>query len=284
MVCLTDLSTVLDDGLVFAYPQVDNVDSLCFGAAAIAAQVEHQCRGSPFLQVDKGAAHFSCTALGELIQVDVADIPFQDAVVGQFGQFDGASCNLELHFLARRGAQHFHHKLRAGIAAQTTADVADVAVCHHRVVDAQNDIALLESRFSGRHTLVRLIDDNALQFAVVAYDGTDTGIFTGNHHLQVLRLALRVVFRVRIQRLQHGLDACADDLVGVQRVYVEQVEVLVHLIEDVQVFGHLKMMVLGSTCRLCLCHSCHKQDKECEAVSSHQYLSSLKTWFPTILH
>ena len=102
---------------------------------------------------------------------------------------------------------------------------------------------------------------------MVAYEGTDAGILTSDHHLQVLRLALWIIFCIGIQRTEHGFDARGDDLVGIQRVYIEQVEVLVQLVENIQVLGNLEIVVL-----LCERHHRRGNGEQQEAESSHIYL------------
>ena len=121
------------------------------------------------LQVDKGTAHLFGAALSKLIQVDIANVTWAHAVVGQHRQLDIAARNLELHLLTCRGAFHFEHKAGAGIATQVRAHITHVLVGHRRIVDAQDDVALVQSHLGSRHTLIGLVDHGMLQACVILY-------------------------------------------------------------------------------------------------------------------
>ena len=170
-------------------------------------------------------------------------------VIRDLRHLDAPARNLETQRLARRRPLHLQQERGACLATQMTADEAHGLVCHYGIINLQDDVALLQPRFLGRHALVRLFDDDALQSLVVAYQCSDTGILACQHGLQLLLLLLGVVLRVGVQRLQHGVDTCCHHLVSIQRIDVHEVQVLVQGIEDVQVLGHLQIMVLDVLCR-----------------------------------
>ena len=124
------------------------------------------------------------------------------------------------------------------------ADERCILVRHHRVIDLQDNVALAQSGFLGRHTHVRFLYHHLLQPLVVAYQCTDSGILARQHGLQLLLLLLRIVLRVAIQRPQHGINTRRYHLVGVERVDIHQVEVLVQGIENLQILGNFQVMVL----------------------------------------
>ena len=78
---------------------------------------------------------------------------------------------------------------------------------------------------------------------MISHDGTDTGIFTREHHLEVLGLVLRIILGVGVETPQHGIDTIADNLLGIEGIDIHQVEVLVYIIKYVQVLAHLKIVV-----------------------------------------
>ena len=79
-----------------------------------------------------------------------------------------------------------------------------------------------------------------------ADQGTNAGILTREHHPQILRLVLRIVLRIGIQLPQHRIDARADHILRIQRVDIEQVEVLIYIIKYIKVLSHLEVMVFLS--------------------------------------
>ena len=233
---------------------------------AVAAQVKDKRRGALLLQVDEGAAYLLGATLGELVQIDVSHAALQHAVIRQLGQFNGTARQLEVQLLARCRAQHLHHEIGAGIAAQMTADIAHVLVGHDRVVNAQNDVALLQPHLSGRHMLVRLVDNNPLQLLVVANQRTNAGILARKHHLKVLSFAFRIILSIGVQRAEHSLDACTYDFVGVQGVDIDHIQILVELVEDVQVLGYIEVVVLLGTDK-----QREEQQKQGGEISFHYY-------------
>ena len=147
-----------------------------------------------------------------------------------------------------------------------TADVAHIFVSHDRVINAQDDVALLQPHLSGRHVLVRLVDNDPLQFLVVANQCSDTGILASEHHLEVLSFAFRIIFGIGVQRAEHGLDARTYDLVGIQGVDVNHVQILVELVEDVQVLGYVEVVVLLGTDK-----QREEQQEQGDKISFHYY-------------
>ena len=175
--------------------------------------------GALLLQVNKCTAHLLGATLSKLVQHYVAHTVFQ-SVVRQLGQLDVAAGYLKVHQFACRWAHCLQHKCGAWLATQMTAHVAHILRCHHRVVDAQYHVALLQSSLSGRHILVGLVDNHTIQLLVLAHDSTYTRVLTCQHLSQVLGILLRIVFGIGVQTAQHGVDGCAHGCLWVQRVNV----------------------------------------------------------------
>ena len=197
-----------------------------------------------FLQVNQRHPHILGTALRKRVQVDITHVLVPDTIVGQLGQSDIPAGDLETHQFPRRGAHHLQQKACARLATKMFAHVADSLISHHRVVNAQYHISLLQSHLGCRHAGIRLIDHDTVQLLVLADKGADAGILASEHHPQVLCLILGIVFCIRVQTPEHSVDARADGLLRVQRVNVKQFQVLIQLVEDVQMLGHLEVMIL----------------------------------------
>ena len=241
---MLELSTILHHRDTFRQPQVQDVHSLLLRTAAIAAQVEHKRLSTLFLQIDKSTTHILGTALRKRIEIDIAHIALLDAIVRQLRQFDITTRNLETHQFARRRSHHLQQKTRTRFATQVLTDVAHRLVGHHRVVDTQDDIALLQSHLGSRHIGIRLVNDDTLQLLVLSYQRADARILTRQHHPQVLGLVLRIVLRIGIQAAEHRIDTRPDGLLGTQRIHIQQFKVLINLIEDVKMLAHLEVMIL----------------------------------------
>ena len=123
------------------------------------------------------------------------------------------------------------------------ADIRHILVHHRRVVDAQYNVALLQSCLSGWRIGVRLVNNHTLQFRVIAYQSTYSRIFPCYHHLQVLYVRCRVINGIGVERTQHGVYSGANHLVGIQRVHIHHVEVAVDGIENVNVLCHIEVVV-----------------------------------------
>ena len=202
-----------------------------------------------FLQVNESTAHILGTTLGKRIQIDIADIPLTDTVIRQLGQFDIPAGNLKTHQLTRRRTHHFQQETRAWFSTQVFTDKGHRLIRHHRIVNTQDHIALLQSDFRCGHIGIGLVDDDTIQFLVLTDQRTDTGILTREHQPQILCLVLGVIFRIGIQTPQHGIDTRANRSLGIERIHIEQFQVLIYLVEDVEMLAHLKVMV---TVLLCL--------------------------------
>ena len=124
-----------------------------------------------------------------------------------------------------------------------TAHVAHLLVGHQRIIDLQNNVTLLQTHLRSRHALVRLVYYHTLELLVVSHQRTDTRILSCQHLLQLLLSLLRIILRVGVERPQHGVDARAHYLVGIQRVHIHQVQVLIQRIENLEVLGHLQIMI-----------------------------------------
>ena len=235
---------------VVCHEHVHYLHSLLERTATIVAKVENKTFHALFLQVNKGATHLLSTVLSERVQIDVAIVALHHSIVRDgrhlyraAGDFLRDRLAVATLYLKRKGG--------ARVATQVTADIRHVLAHHRRVVDAQDDVALLQSSLSGWRVGVRLVNHHTLEFRVIAYQSAYSGIFTGNHHLQVLDIRRRVIHRVRVERAQHGVYSRANHLIGIQRIHIHHVEVAVNGIENVNVLCHVEVMVavlLGKTC------------------------------------
>ena len=153
--------------------------------------------------------------------------------------------------------------------------IAHLLIRHHRVVDAQNHVTLLQPSLSCRHISIGFINHHAIQFLVLSDKSADTGILTREHHSQVLRLVLSIIFRIRIQPAKHSRDTRTDGFLRVQGVHIEQFQVLIHVIKDIEMLRHLKVVVVRflSLCR----HRNNHHHQNGYDMSSHNFLKLINT-------
>ena len=237
-------SAVRNDQLSLGHEHVHKAHSLLFYAAAVAPQVEHELLHALSFQVEERPPHLLGAAFRELVQVDVAHAVLPQAVVGHRRELYGAARHLDFHHLSRAGPAYLDDECGARVAPQTVAHIAVVPAFHRLVVDGQYHIALLQARFGGWHVGVWLFNHHVFPGEVVAYERADAGIFARHHHLEVAFLLGRIVLRIGVERAEHGVDSRADGHFRVERIYIEQVQLLVDGIENIQVFHHLEAMVV----------------------------------------
>ena len=123
------------------------------------------------------------------------------------------------------------------------ADESNGLVGHRGVVDAQDDVTLLESGFCGWTSLVWFVDDHSRQGCVIAYHGSYAYVSSGEHLLQFVHFALGIVFGIGVERIEHCIDAIAYHLVGIQCVNIYHVEVAIDVAEHFDVLRHGEVMV-----------------------------------------
>ena len=187
------------------------------------------------LKVDEGTAHVFRTSVGKTVQIDIADTVWTKTIVRQIRQGYRPSGYSHLHLLTCRRALYLQNERCAWVSAQMGAYITGVLVCHRCIVDAQYYVALLQSGFRSRTAFVRLINDNSAKLHVLTYHSSYTDILSGHHLLELVHLALRIILSVWVERVQHPPYTCADDLVGIQRVYIYHIEVTIDIVEDLDI-------------------------------------------------
>ena len=193
-----------------------------------------------------------------MVVVDISDAVLLHTVVGQVGHLYGFALHLDGHLLARRWSLNLQHHRCARLATQVVADVCSGLSNHRFAVYTQYHVSLLQSGFSSRHSLVRLVDDDVLACEAVAYYRADARIFARHHLLVFSRLVLGEVVGVWVERVHHRAYCRSDGFVGIERVDVHQVEIAVDGIENVKVLCHAEVVVAGV-----LCHDRHSDSQEC---------------------
>ena len=139
------------------------------------------------------------------------------------------------------------------------AHISHVLIGHIFIVDAEDDVSLLQSHFGSRHILVWFADADTLQLEVVAHHGTHTGIFTGEHILQFVDFLLWIVSGIRVQTTQHSLDTIAHHLFGIERIHVHEVQILVDGVEYIHILRRLEIMISIYLCKSRCCEQHHEQ-------------------------
>ena len=102
--------------------------------------------------------------------------------------------------------------------AHVTGPFAD----HVLAVDCQNPVAGQQVGQSGRHLVVGFADANRI--VQLHDDGTDAGIFARCHGFELLLVVLGIELRIRIQFLQHRIDAGRQDTTPIDTVNISRLQ------------------------------------------------------------
>ena len=195
-------------------------------------------------KVEEGLLELACRLAGEGAEVDVAHVVLQLRIIRYDGQLDGTAHQFEVERFLH--ARTLHRQLEAGarLSAEHLADLLVVLPGQVLSVDGHQDVARLQSGLGSRHAFVGLADHGALQLRVPGDDGTDAAIRVLEHLLQLALVVLGVIGRIGVERVEHGIDALADGLVGIDGIDIEHVQLLHNRAEDVDVLGQPEAAVV----------------------------------------
>ena len=232
------LTLRLHNLLTLRHKQIDDVNSLVQQTSTIAAQVEDDALRTLLFQADDRLSHLLGTSFRKLCKADVARV-FNQSHIGHSRLFNVATCDLEVTRTLFTPALHLQHECGARFTSQQFTHLRSSLALQVLVINLQQHIAHLQAHLSGRHVRVRFVDDDSRVFPH-ADDGADAAILTCGHHLQLVHVLLWIIHCVGIEFLQHGLNTCANHLVRLQRIYVEEIQHAVDVVEDVEALGHIK--------------------------------------------
>ena len=208
--------------------------------AAIIAQVDHQRSDSLFLQIKKRLLKLFGRIAGESAQVDVTDVIVQHRIIRNKRQLDGTTDNVELQRLFRSGTLHFQLETCAHLSAKHFAHFLVVLSRKVFAVNLHKDVTRLQTYGGSRHIFVWLGYHRPLQLGVPGYDRADTAIRIFQHLLQLALVVFRKILCIRIERVEHRLDAGTDRFVRIYRIHIEHIQFFHNRIEYIQIFGYLK--------------------------------------------
>ena len=241
---LLDLALHRQDGLALGHEHVDDGDGLLDASATVAPQVEDEALHALVLHVEHGAPHVAGAVLRVGGEAEIADAARLHAVVGHGRLLDLLAGDDLAEGLARRGAHDLDLERRSRVAAQVAGDVGRGLPRHRGVVDAHDDVALAQSRLGRRRVLIRLVDDHRLAHQVVADDGSDAAVASRQHQVELLGVVGGVVHRVGVEGVEHGPQAVAHHLVGVERIDIHHVEVFIDRVEHLQILRHVEVVTI----------------------------------------
>lgn len=124
---------------------------------------------TPVFQVDECTAHVLGAIVGEGIEVDVSESALQHTVIWEERHLDGTAGYLHLQSLARTWPFHLNDKGCTRVTTKMIAHISHVFIGHILIVDAEDDVALLQSHFGSWHILVWFADADTLQLEIVAH-------------------------------------------------------------------------------------------------------------------
>ena len=228
------------------HEEADKFDGLHHQSARIAAQVEHQALHALCTQLRQCPLYLGGRVLGELAHGNQ-----RHAIVNHFckshrRQRDGAARQREVERRTFAEALHTQTQRSAGLAAQSTAHrvavsrpLTPAAPWHLLSVNGYNHIAPAQSCLGRRHAGIRLGDDTAVVSGVINNERADAGVLSRGHLPQILGSVGGIVVRVGVQALEQIVDSVLYDVLGIERVDVVEVQLLVEVVEDAQLFGRL---------------------------------------------
>ena len=269
---LRDFSPRGNQRLAARQEVVGNVHRLVQQTAAVVAQVDDERGDALLLQVEEGLLELACRLAGEGAEVDVAHVVLQLRIIRYDGQLDGTAHQFEVERFLH--ARTLHRQLEAGarLSAEHLADLLVVLPGQVLSVNGHQDVARLQSGLGSRHAFVGLADHGALQLRVPGDDGTDAAIRVLEHLLQLALVVLGVIGRIGVERVEHGIDALADGLVGIDGIDIEHVQLLHNRAEDVDVLGQPEAAVVTVL-----------EAHECRA-GHHQQQQGYPTYFTQSFH
>ena len=166
---------------VLGHEEVDHINSFVQQTTTIVAQIEDDLLCSLLLQRNDCLAHILGTSFRKLSQEDITSIAHQP-IIGNSGQFDASTGNLEVTRLLLAWTLHLQHERRTRFTTQQFTHFCGVHALQVFVVNLQQHVTHLQTHLSGRHIRIRFLNDDR-RVLPHTDDGTNTTIFTCGHHL-----------------------------------------------------------------------------------------------------
>ena len=241
-ICARHLAFRIDHFLAFRQEEVSDVDSLVDCSARVASQIKNKALGSLAAHFIQCFSHLSASPFRKASQIDVAGL--------SVGKHSCIRHLRKLYRLARDeerlllfASPHFQFECCACLASKHRTDLGREHALHVFAVDGKNDVTCLNTCQLAGRPFVRLADDCPLFFLMIANDAANAGIFTRCHLAKVL-IVFGIIVGERVHLLQHRADAPPYHGICVERIDVEEVELLVDVIEKFEVTAYGRIGVL----------------------------------------
>ena len=107
-------------------------------------------------------------------------------------------------------------------------------------VNFHQNISGFQAYIGSRHILVWLRYHGTFQFRIPSNHRTYTTIGILQHLLQFALVIFRIILRVGVQRVEHGINAFTDSLVRINRIHVKHIQLFHNGIEYIQILCYLE--------------------------------------------
>ncbi|OAV65068.1 hypothetical protein Barb6_02998 [Bacteroidales bacterium Barb6] len=197
---MPDLSFGGDYFASFGYEHADNLHGRFKYTAAVAAEVYYK-RFDMFVlpQVFKSFFYFLCTFIGKVAEIDISRVTAVNAVIRDGGHDDLLADNVNLARFLFSGTLDDKRHFRVGDTFQEAAYLIARLAGSIGCINGQDKVARFQSRQSGRHSFVRLGDNDPFATrSPLADESTHPAVFAGSYQLQIAYVLLGNVFRIRV--------------------------------------------------------------------------------------
>ena len=209
-------------------------------AASIIPQVNHQRSHPPLLQVQKSLLELLGRIPREGAEIDITYIIIQHRIIRYERQLDGTAHNVEIQRFLCTGTLHFQLEAGTHLSAKHLADFLVVLSGKVFSVNFHQNISGFQAYIGSRHILVWLRYHGTFQFRIPSNHRTYTTIGILQHLLQFALVIFRIILRVGIQRVEHGINAFTDSLVRINRIHVKHIQLFHNGIEYIQILCYLE--------------------------------------------
>ena len=239
---LFHLSFRAHDQGAFRQEEIGNLYRLIQQSAPVTAKIEDKGLRPPVFQIHDRTSYIIGSLIREAGKIDIPDFVVQHPVIRNTGNLYHFPKNPFFQRFFFPDALQFKHHFLAGLSFQAGTHVLDILSLHVFPVNRQDQVAWKQSGLVWRRSLVGLADHHVI--ILHADHGTDPGVFARRHHLELVQLRFRVINRVRIQFLQHGVNPVLHHFLRLHVIHVKKIHVSEKRGKNIQSFTNLEPFIV----------------------------------------
>ena len=153
---------------------------------------------------------------------------------------DGTAHNVEIQRFLCTGTLHFQLEASAYLSTKHLADLLVILSGKVFSVNLHQNISSFQTYIGSRHILVWLGYHGTFQFRVPGNHRAYTTIGILQHLFQFALVIFRIILRVGVERVEHGVNAFTDSLVRINRIHVKHIQLFHNRIEYIQILCYLE--------------------------------------------